>query len=160
MEQNTTMTKRSSHRDMVGGALQHIEEDAAHSRVLYDLGLNTELAQVVENFFAQPTEFLDRMRVVHDELLSQLFMVGFLHLINQAGLDKLVNTYAVRVNGTDITLWIILKDNEDTFENRSAFYGIISELSNVPQFEKINVDFLIMREADLPIPESFKHTKA
>lgn len=135
-------------------------EDSVNSRMLYELGISTELAKSVEEFFVQPHEFLDKMRLMHNDLFSQLFMISFMHLVKQCDLYKTVSSYAVKVNGADISLWIILKDSEDTFENRSKFYRIVSQLSNIPQFEKINVDFLLLTEGELHIPESFKHTKA
>jgi hypothetical protein len=155
-----TVTKQTSEIDeKVIRVLTKMEEEANYSRILSGLGMATELAQEIRLFIEDPSAALMKMLKSQNEMIAQMFMVVFIDFVNEAKIDKLVDGYAVRVNGSAISLWVFLKEDDYTFENRAKFYEIMSQLANVKIFEKINVDFLVLTKDDLPIPAAFKYAR-
>jgi hypothetical protein len=123
--------------------LKFIEKDASYSHDLANMGINTQLAQSISNYFSNPLNALGENYLSVSENLKRILEVIVKQFLKS---NKEIVAKAYSAPGSFLEYYIILKN--DTSKNRQVFFNFLR------QYELLGID------DSLPIHFSFLPKKA
>ena len=151
-----TQLQRSETDIQVGKILELLKDETALAHHIHELGSNTEIGQVIKDMLEKNGEPVLVFLKEQSEDFTQFFIALITNLIKSIKLNDYVKMYGTMVDGFNVTLWIILKNSNDSFELCSQFYDIYSQVSTQGLFKKLNIDFSVLCEDEVILPPSFK----
>ena len=131
--------------------LETLESETRQSRILNELGIDTEFVTELKAFISRPHETFAKMA----ELPVNFYKFVLAKAIDTVGFPKIISKMGVHNVGSTLSLWIFLKQEAYNYENRSAIYELIASLSNSEVLSKVKVDLLIFKEGEAELPTDF-----
>lgn len=119
-------------------------------------GIDTELAQFVKGLVSDRPNALLSFFTEQSERYCFLFFMVYAEAIRQAGLDSNVDHYALQIDGLNLTLWVILKNEDATFDECAAYYNSYTGIKNNQMFRRLRVDLSVFSADEAPTPSSFQ----
>jgi hypothetical protein len=136
--------------------LEKLIADFSRSKELHSWGIDDEMVQSLKKFLENPFQNEYKKLERSSNTFMQLFLAILVSGISHFKLDSLIDGVTYTNQGTEICLWIFLKPEQWSFENRRKFYPILSSIMNVPLFNQHSIDYRIVKKGTINLPESYK----
>ena len=156
MEIIPTQLQRSEIDIQVGKILELLKDETALAHAIHELGSNTEIGQFVKSILEKNGEPVLDFLKEEGEKFTQIFVSLMIHLFRSTELNNYVKMYCSKMDGFNVSLWVILNDSNDSFELYSKFYNIYSQISAQWLFKKLIIDFSVLSEDEILLSPSFK----
>ena len=149
---STELTNQSQTDIQVRTILKEIHKELSETIRQHDEGIDTEVAQFIKNLVEDRDNTLLKFFAEQSERYGRVLALVFKRAVKDSRLDQSVAYYLVDVKGLNLVLWVILKPDNDSFEQVSRFYSIYADLMEDKTFRKLKVDFSVFVEGEVSVP--------
>lgn len=132
--------------------LDRLEDESRSSKLMMQLGVDTSFVQALRTFLKDPGEVFGTL----SEFASRAFAPIFWEFLKNENLHQIIDSVGASVNGSNVSIWIFLKEKDYGFENRAKIYSLKANLvNNLPLFKKVKIDLLILKRGEAELPSSY-----
>ena len=149
MGNNPTLTPSEVSGERLMVMLDALETTTRSAKFFHAMGVDTEFVQKFRAFVSDPATALDKM----SEQIPRAFVALFWELLKEGKASESIDSIGAEIRGSKASMWIYLKDEQYTYENRAKVYSLKAELIGV--LKKADIDVMILRKSEAELPKEF-----